>query len=691
MIAIEPLRIELKNFTCYGHEVFDFTPVTMAALCGPNGSGKSSLIDAMLWALFGQTPRTNAKQLDNIVRQGTDLAEVVFDFRLDERLYRVRRVRDAKRGRSSLELFAVHDGNLEPMNGANATETQGLIEKLLRMDYRTFVATSVIVQGKSDLLTSDMTDAERKDVLARILGLDQWEEAHEQVKKRIQEVRLELAETEARIKPLQDQIEAAAQVDQEIAAEEKALEEMSLILEGLRQVQKDRERIEALRHELAHIESIIADAQRHIEEFNEVIAKQEEIRQAYIRYQQLNEELKKLAEEEQLWAMWSSELAKANEMSARHEAYVAGELKRLNTELDLARSQARLIQEVPCTGTEFSARCQLLENARRAVARQVELEKRIEELQGTENPHLARIENIKRQMEELAYDPARRRALEQERASLEPLASLKTVLDNALSSQPVYLQRLNEYTAKQVKAMVELNKLTTNLKDEGHYGMTIEQAEWWVNRHRENLASLRLKKQLAEEAQGKLGELVVRKEELAKRLEVLTVLERACNKNTGVPTLIIESAVPQIEVFANDLLGRLTHGRFQVRLETQVQTKSGTIQEALRIMVLDQGSERPYETYSGGEKFLIDLSIRIALSRFLAHRAGASVNLLVIDEGIASMDVSRRHLIIEAINALKDEFRKVIVISHLPELEDAFPQRIEAVPGDNGTRLRLVA
>src|SRR5690606_31144912 len=174
-------------------------------------------------------------------------------------------------------------------------------------------------------------------------------------------------------------------------------------------------------------------------------------------------------------------------------------------------------------------------------------------------------------------------------------------------------------------------------------------------------------KELAEKAKAALEELAARRKELADRLEVLTVLERACNKNTGVPTLIIESAVPQIEAYANELLGRLSHGRFQVRLETQVQTKSGTVQEALRIMVLDQGEERPYETYSGGEKFLIDLSIRIALSRFLAHRAGASVNLLVIDEGIASMDVSRRHLIIEAINALRDEFRKVIVISHLPE------------------------
>ena len=105
---MEPLRIELKNFTCYGHEVFDFTPVTMAALCGPNGSGKSSLIDAMLWALFGQTPRGNARNIDNIVRKGTDLAEVVFDFRLGGQVYRVRRVRDARRGRSSVELFAVH-------------------------------------------------------------------------------------------------------------------------------------------------------------------------------------------------------------------------------------------------------------------------------------------------------------------------------------------------------------------------------------------------------------------------------------------------------------------------------------------------------------------------------------------------------------------------------------------------------
>ncbi len=86
---------------------------------------------------------------------------------------------------------------------------------------------------------------------------------------------------------------------------------------------------------------------------------------------------------------------------------------------------------------------------------------------------------------------------------------------------------------------------------------------------------------------------------------------------------------------------------------------------------------RPYELYSGGEAFRIDFAIRIALSKLLAIRAGAPLRTLVIDEGFGTQDEDGLQKLIQAINAIQNDFEKILVITHLPTLKDAFPVRIE--------------
>ena len=125
--------------------------------------------------------------------------------------------------------------------------------------------------------------------------------------------------------------------------------------------------------------------------------------------------------------------------------------------------------------------------------------------------------------------------------------------------------------------------------------------------------------------------------------------------------------------------------------ETQRELKSvkGAVSETLDIIISDWRGERPYETFSGGEKFRIDFAIRIALSKLLARRAGASLRLLVLDEGIGSQDAEGRERLMEAIAAIEKDFAKVIVISHVEEIKEAFPTRIEVEPGPDGSKVRI--
>ena len=178
---------------------------------------------------------------------------------------------------------------------------------------------------------------------------------------------------------------------------------------------------------------------------------------------------------------------------------------------------------------------------------------------------------------------------------------------------------------------------------------------------------------LAQQRQERLRQM----DDLLREKGLYTDLAAAFGKN-GVQAMIIETAIPEIEDEANRLLGAMTDGRMHVKFETQRAARSGdaTI-ETLDIVINDELGARPYEMYSGGEAFRVNFAIRIALSKLLARRAGARLQTLVIDEGFGSQDEEGRERLVEAIKSIADEFAMILVITHLEDLKDRFPVRIE--------------
>ncbi|MEP7359240.1 MAG: SbcC/MukB-like Walker B domain-containing protein, partial [Anaerolineales bacterium] len=155
----------------------------------------------------------------------------------------------------------------------------------------------------------------------------------------------------------------------------------------------------------------------------------------------------------------------------------------------------------------------------------------------------------------------------------------------------------------------------------------------------------------------------------------------------GVPALMIEAAVPEIEASANALLGRMTGGRMHVRFNTQRETLAGDVRETLDIQISDELGTRAYENFSGGEQFRVNFAIRVALSQLLAHRAGTRLETLIMDEGFGVLDAAGRERLVEAINAAQNDFQRILVVTHIEELKDAFPTRIEIVKGAEGSEI----
>ena len=155
----------------------------------------------------------------------------------------------------------------------------------------------------------------------------------------------------------------------------------------------------------------------------------------------------------------------------------------------------------------------------------------------------------------------------------------------------------------------------------------------------------------------------------------------------GVQAMLIETVVPRLEDETNLLLGRMTDNRMNVKLETQRDRASGNgdPRETLDIIVSDELGPRGYEMFSGGEAFRVNLAMRIALSKVLAQRTGAPLPTLFIDEGFGTQDAIGRERILDVISAIGNDFEKVLVITHLDDLKEAFPVSIEVLKDVNGS------
>lgn len=150
------------------------------------------------------------------------------------------------------------------------------------------------------------------------------------------------------------------------------------------------------------------------------------------------------------------------------------------------------------------------------------------------------------------------------------------------------------------------------------------------------------------------------------------VLRDAFGKN-GIPAMIISNAVDELECNINSLLRKLTDTSISVKVATEKNLKStDELSDTLEIIIKEGVIQRPYAMYSGGEKFRIDLAIRLALSQILARRNSFKLETLIIDEP-AFLDSRGLQSFKDTVFSLSSMFKKIFIISHLTELvEDTY-------------------
>lgn len=287
-----------------------------------------------------------------------------------------------------------------------------------------------------------------------------------------------------------------------------------------------------------------------------------------------------------------------------------------------------------------------------------------------------RFELIKKSIKERSEAPEMVRALHEAENNVIEWVGQRENLEKILAEVNNTITLYTETKASTMKALAELEGLQVQLDRKR---TERKEAEEKVLASQQAIGELNAKMEQVNQAKKKRKDAKDQLKVKRKELNIYRKLRTAFGKN-GIQSLIIEQSLPEIEERASEILHRLTDGKMQVHLETIKDKKSGGTKETLEIIITDDsGIPRAYETYSGGEAFRINFALRIALAQMLAERNGVKIRTLGIDEGFGTQDEDGIQYLIEAIQKVQDDFDKIIVITHLNRLKEAFPVRIEVV------------
>jgi len=298
-------------------------------------------------------------------------------------------------------------------------------------------------------------------------------------------------------------------------------------------------------------------------------------------------------------------------------------------------------------------------------------------------------EQCREKESELALNENRWQEVQQAKAALQPIQREIIDLTNQIAADEKELKQI-EGSVEQQKAA--LDEFSANLPDLQKAKKEFDTVQAETNRIRLEKGAAEQLVSVLESLKKQKQEVIREREEANLQISQLKYLEKAFSKN-GIPAILIDQALPEIEEHANLILGKLTDERMSVRFSTQKEYKDKNREdkiETLAIFISDETGSREYELFSGGEAFRINFAIRLALSHILTKRAGARLQMLVIDEGFGSQDEEGRQRLIEAIIAVQDDYKKILVITHLDELKDAFPSRIEVEKTPDGSRVNVI-
>lgn len=153
---------------------------------------------------------------------------------------------------------------------------------------------------------------------------------------------------------------------------------------------------------------------------------------------------------------------------------------------------------------------------------------------------------------------------------------------------------------------------------------------------------------------------------------------------------VLASYLDEILVQANVRLDQMTDHRYQL-IRSDAVAKRGA-QSGLDLEIIDHhtGKQRSVRTLSGGEGFKTSLSLALGMADVVqAHAGGVQLDTLFIDEGFGTLDEISLEQAISCLRSLQDGNRLLGIISHVPQLKEEIPAKLQIRAGVRGSTLEF--
>jgi len=668
-------KVEWDNLFNYGEKnsiVFENLN-GIVGIFGKNFSGKSSIVDSLLYTLFNTTSKNNRKNL-NIINQNKDYCRGYVEIDVNTKTYRIERVSTkykkklkgnvTQEAKTDLE-FSVYDNVLQEeksLNGTSRIQTDKNIKKIFG-SIDDFLLTSMASQlGSLSYISEGST--RRKEILAKFLDLEVFERKFKMAKE-------EASDTKALLRRWENRL-----FDEEIEEAEKVFNKNNIKLE-----QKDlycnnlKMQLNSKQDELNEISlklKEIPDDVINIKDLISDIGEQQNLLKIY-EHEQVNlvteiaAKEKYVSEVEDFLEEFPADEVekKQNEIKKRIEKIqeLENDIQKLEEKIERQKNKVELLNKVPC-GDEFPT-CKFIDDAHRS-------------------KHMLGITKI------TLGDLSLKNTKQQKKLdALNPKENQET-LDNYVT----YQHKLSEAKIDSHVLNVGLERNKTETFKTRTFLSDLNKQKDYYNENRdliENYETLQLEKKDLESEVTKLnkdydncqkhilnlykenGTLEERVEKVKRDKEEFLTLENnfsaydlfmRCMHANGISYDIIKKRLPLINAEVSKVIANIVD--FEIFFENE--------DKKLDILIKHPGHDaRPIEMGSGAEKTIAAMAIRLALLNVSTLPKG---DTFVLDEPGTALDEENMEGFIRILDMIKNQFKTVLLISHLDSLKDSVDTQI---------------
>lgn len=695
MILLKQLKI--KNFISHEKTEINFGENDKLLLSGKSGSGKSSIVEAILWTLYGKGRSENR----SLVRKGAQSAEVSLKF-IDRQLETIITRSVSDKGKTKL-LITQNTGTKKqflPIKCIGLKEIQEWIEKtFLHASFELFTNSIAYPQDNENSFVK-ATATRRKDLLLEIVGAGNFDELYKKTRDALSKNEVENAVNESKITNLESIIKEATE---EAGKAQQYKNEVNDLNTQIKQQEKVKITLEQKINNISSIVQQINDKQSTQQiltnSLNKIIGQLQEDELTITNHKKIDIEQAKVdVKKADTLITQTQEIEKTLESNAEAQMKINSHLANkpsIDTDhnKDIENLNTRLIPLIKDSGScPAGDKCPFV----------VPIKGQITFLTGQIEE---KTEKNKNQKEALVI-------WEKEYATLVPVSDTSTLytdLKNLKENISVLNQSKNiiiqyELSGKmlediQVKGIKYAEEMTQLNQELATINKSVEDLKKELKTSDSNQLNLELsttnnvlvglqqkkdataiREALATQAQDTFKNasttiVACQKTSVTARgeREALELLKEALSPK-GIKAVIVDYIVPQLEERINDVLGQMSE--FRIRIDTQQGKADGEgTKEGLFLTIKnDVGEELPLQNLSGGEGIKVSMAISEALASLMP-----SMGFRILDEAVTALDIESTQSFVEVLLKLQERFPQLLAISHLVDVQEIFTQQIKVI------------